>query len=488
MRTPLYNDELEDFLRQQADEHRMYPSDKLWRNIQLTLHGETRWPALTYISIFIIAALVVTTLLMKPEERLKKNVAVYTAVNTSGNASEEVLASHTDAAQNSPVEHAYTDKITQHTIDVVNDKVYREQHTSANALALEPHYPDKGIIAFAQAKSVMVPPAVAATVVKSPEEIIPETVADKNNKDEIVKINTVGKPASLYFSTIGLMDLPGFKKGSSSYFFGNVDNEEIWRSFPLQDVNDIILKKLSKFNFQFYITPSISYRQLTDAKGKAARSYTAIPLSANYKIDINNIVKHTPSTGAEVGFALGYQLNDRFTVKSGLQFNLRQYNIEAYPAALPPAPATEVQDGSTTMDALAVSAHYTQANTDPIVLHNRYYEVAAPIGMDYKVFEATNGVITVNVAATVQPTYTFDKEPFVITTDYKNYADGSSLMRNWNINSSVEAYISYQVGALRWQIGPQFRYQHLPTYGGGYPIREHLLDYGIKLGFTKSLH
>ena len=139
------------------------------------------------------------------------------------------------------------------------------------------------------------------------------------------------------------------------------------------------------------------------------------------------------------------------------------------------------------MDALAISAHYTQSNSDPIILRNRYYEVAAPIGMDYKVFEGTSGAVTINVAATVQPTYTFDKEPFVITNDYKNYADGSSLMRNWNINSSVEAYISYKIGALRWQIGPQFRYQHLPTYGGGYPIREHLLDYGIKLGFTKSL-
>src|SRR5438270_9142564 len=139
MRTPFYNNEFEDFLRQQADEHRMYTSDKLWRNIQLTLHGETRWPALTYISIFIIAALIATTLLTKPEERLKKNVAVYTAASTLGKASEEAeeaLTSRTDADQNSPVEHAYTDKITLHTIDVVNDKVYREQHTSANTLAL----------------------------------------------------------------------------------------------------------------------------------------------------------------------------------------------------------------------------------------------------------------------------------------------------------------------------------------------------------------
>src|SRR6478672_9910659 len=136
MRSPLYNDELEDFIRQQADEHRMYPSDKLWRNIQLTLHGETRWPALTYISIFIIAALVASTLLMKPEERLKKNVAAYTAVNTSNTTSDAGLSSRTDAAENSPVQHAYTDKITQHTIDAINDKIIEEQHALANATAL----------------------------------------------------------------------------------------------------------------------------------------------------------------------------------------------------------------------------------------------------------------------------------------------------------------------------------------------------------------
>jgi hypothetical protein len=487
MRTPLYNDELEDFLRQQADDHRMYPSDKLWRNIQLTLHGETRWPALTYISIFIIASLVASTLLMKPEERMKKNVAVYTTASTVA-TDETALANRTNAAENSPVQHAYTDKITQNTIEAVTDKVNKEQLSTISKLAVE-NYAGKGNIALVQTKAAINPASIAAAIVKAPALTAQETAATKNSNEEIVTVPNTGKPASMYFSTLGLMNLPGLKSGSlMQYSLANIDNEEIWRSYPLLNANDIILKKLSKFNFQFYITPSISYRQLTDAKGKAARSYTAIPLSANYKIDINNIVKHTPSIGAEVGFALGYQLNNRFTVKSGLQFNVRQYNIAAYPAAWPPTP-DEMQEGSNaTTDALATSAHYTQNNADPIVLRNRYYEIAAPIGMDYKVFAGTNGTVTINVAATVQPTYTFDKEPFVITTDYKNYADGSLLMRNWNINSSVEAYISYKLGAFRWQIGPQFRYQHLPTYGGGYPIREHLLDYGIKLGFTKSLH
>lgn len=485
MRTPFYNDELEDFLRQQADDHRMYPSDKLWRNIQLTLHGETRWPALTYISIFIIASLVASTLLMKPEERLKKNVAVYTATTAAN--TEAALANRATAAENSPVQHAYTDKITQNTIEAVNDKVYKEQLSATGTSFLE-HHTNKGDVALVQTKPAISPAIITSGVVRNPELVIQHVVTAKNSSDEIVTVPNAVKPASMYFSTLGLMNLSGLTMGSlMPSLHGNIDNEEIWRNYSLLNANAIILKKLSKFNFQFYITPSISYRQLTDVKGRAARSYTAIPLSANYKIDINNIVKHTASAGAEVGFALGYQLNNRFTVKSGLQFNVRQYNISAYPAAWPLAP--DIQEGENAItDALATSANYTQSNTDPIVLRNRYYEIAAPIGIDYKVFSGTNGTVTINVAASVQPTYTFDKEPFVITTDYKNYADGSSLMRNWNINSSVEAYISYKLGPLRWQIGPQFRYQHLPTYGGGYPIREHLLDYGIKMGFTKSLH
>jgi len=91
------------------------------------------------------------------------------------------------------------------------------------------------------------------------------------------------------------------------------------------------------------------------------------------------------------------------------------------------------------------------------------------------------------IAASIQPTYTFDKEPFVITSNYKNYADGSQLMRNWNINTSFETYLGYNTGKYRWQIGPQIRYQLLPTMNNTYPIREYLLDYGIKVGLVRSL-
>jgi len=119
-------------------------------------------------------------------------------------------------------------------------------------------------------------------------------------------------------------------------------------------------------------------------------------------------------------------------------------------------------------------------------LRNKNYEISIPVGLDYKILNAGN--VSWNVAAALQPTYIFDKEPFLLSSDLKSYADGSSIMRKWNLNTSLETYLSIQAGDYRWQIGPQFRYQNLPTYNSKYPIKEHLLDYGIKIGFTRRIN
>src|SRR5215831_5561284 len=65
-----YDNELERYLREQTDQHRMYPSDQVWRNIQSEIHGYKKWPALTFISIFIISSLVISTVLLKPHSEI----------------------------------------------------------------------------------------------------------------------------------------------------------------------------------------------------------------------------------------------------------------------------------------------------------------------------------------------------------------------------------------------------------------------------------
>ncbi len=511
MRNPLHNDEeLESFLHKQVADHRMYPSDQLWRNIQKELHGEGRWPALTYISIFIIAALSVCTMMVKPEDRLHKNIIVYPTVKETV-AAENLAINNHNALATAPVQqYAYAEHMTQQTMQNVSEAIIAHIETNnANApmnltkaslltVADSASIKEEQINAPQQAGKANV---IAAKLPSSSQ--LADTKNTTTKQDSKASAPTpilqfaAAKPASRYFSTIGLMKLSDLKKtfheqSSSSLY----NNDDIWRKYPLTNASDLWRTKLSKFSFQFYITPSVSYRRLNDAQGKIARSYTALPRTSNYQLDVNHVVEHQAQMGAEVGFALGYKLTNTITAKGGFQFNLRRYGIKAYTVPvtqhLADASISNTPGASVNPDEIAVNnAYLTSANTTdeskPVVLSNRYYELSIPIGIDWRILSADNGRLTVNTAISLQPTYTFDKEPFVITSDYKNYTEGASIMRNWNLNSNVEAYVSYQMGPFRWQLGPQFRYQHFSTYSNTYPVREHLLDYGFKLGFTKSL-
>jgi hypothetical protein len=98
-----------------------------------------------------------------------------------------------------------------------------------------------------------------------------------------------------------------------------------------------------------------------------------------------------------------------------------------------------------------------------------------------------NDKLQLGVAGTVQPTYLINRNTYLITTDFKNYTQEPSLLRKWNFNTSAEAFIAYKTGDLKWQVGPQFRYQLFSTYIKEYPITEHLMEFGIKIGVAKTI-
>ena len=100
----------------------------------------------------------------------------------------------------------------------------------------------------------------------------------------------------------------------------------------------------------------------------------------------------------------------------------------------------------------------------------------------------SNSKFSWSLAGALQPTYTFDKQPLIISSNFKNYADGSAYVRNFNLNTNLETYFGYASGSYRWQIGPQIRYQLLPSLVDKYPNKEYLINYGLKIGVVKQLH
>lgn len=488
MSNRFYDNEFEKFLRNQTDQHRMYPSDKVWRGIQHEIHGYKKWPALTFVSIFIIAALVITTVILKPHTELApvsagKNISNGAA---TGKNTVEVPAA-LPSGESGYSAHLSVGNITQQTIadvietvnsgnveeTIVMRPVKKPVNTTISADAMS----DNSVKATGPPSDVNQRQTASATKVSRSRQIFSTSML---LRDDLKFRDYSGDPYDNNYRF-------SFASSVNSYGYDRDFNEKFSFNLNRSGNNSPIIKLngSSKVDFQFYVTPSVSYRRLVDdVHGSLAKSYiSAMPYNANYFIDVNRVIQHKSAIGYEVGFSLGYNVNRKFALRSGFQFNVRQYNIDAYVHSTEPASISLMTNGTNDVWN-TISGFRNVAGSSPIVLKNRYYEISMPVGIDWR---PVNRKFAWGVAASIQPTYTFDKEPFIISSNYKNYADGSQLMRNWNINTSVETYLGYNTGNYRWQIGPQIRYQLLPTMNNSYPIREYLIDYGIKIGLIRTL-
>jgi hypothetical protein len=484
-----YDNEFEEFLKSQANQHRVYPADKAWRNIQREVHGYRKWPALTVIAVFIIAALVVGTVAVRPHTE----IAAISKTNLP-EIQKTQQAKLNDAAAietKNYTEHLLIDDFTQQTIAKINEHISNDESESV-LIASSYNHSSENIIAAAPEKIT----DNQVSITQNEKQSSIESDIDATN-DFDAALHSAALPDSRFiFST-------NFNLNSTSGHFSNALYKE---EFPfLRSDNSNVpsvefnsssaavgspLSRIgkgssSKLDFQFYLTPSYSYRRLVDdVQGSLSKSYVAaIPVESNYVVDLGHAIQHRPSAGYEIGFSLGYSLNKKFAVRSGFQFNVRQYNIDAFVHSAEPTTVSLSADNSNLVYN-TTSGFRSIEGSKPIELKNRYYEIALPIGIDWR---PINKKFAWGIAASIQPTYTFDKEPFIITSNYKNYADGSQLMRNWNINANFETYLGYNTGKYRWQIGPQFRYQLMSTMGNSFPIREYPYDIGIKLGLTRSL-
>jgi hypothetical protein len=248
-----------------------------------------------------------------------------------------------------------------------------------------------------------------------------------------------------------------------------------------------VIKRRKATALQLYFSPSISYRRLVGHATQSNYVYTGLPYSANlgFPTDVNKAVTHKPSVGMELGAAFAYPLSRNLRFKAGLQFNLNNYDIEAYSYTPELAPLTSAASPGYSRPINTVSYYRNFFGFSRTWLRNSHFMVSTPIGLELSV--PTGKRMSLNLASTLQPTYTIRSNSYLISTNLKNYAQEPSLYRNWNLNAGAEAYLSVSKGSYKWIMGPQIRYQILSSYKDNYPISENLIDYGVKIGIQKTL-
>jgi hypothetical protein len=190
----------------------------------------------------------------------------------------------------------------------------------------------------------------------------------------------------------------------------------------------------------------------------------------------------------ELGLAAKYPLTKNLRIKGGLQFNVSRYDIKAFNNN--GEVAMIALDDGTGLNAVYKWTKYRNpkysnfGSSSSNWLQNVYFSVSAPVGAE--IIFNSNRKSNFGIAGTIQPTYVLRDKAYLLSTDLKNYAslEGNlaGLIRKWNVNTSVEAFVNYSSGRIKWQVGPQVRYQLMSSFQNKYPVKENLFDFGLKVG------
>jgi hypothetical protein len=453
MERNFYNEEFEGFLKDKADQHRLYPSEKIWKNIHRQLHPRREWP-------YIIGALLLLLLGIASKYYVDSDEYVKGATVSANNITapnEPAGATNNIASDNSIT----AGKKDNGPLSVISSRGINNNETLSLSFAPGSRNEISPLVISA--------PAVQSTGLFAIEkrnmpfsDLIP---LYSNKRINAADLNT-GQPTSLPATINGMMQRQDADPASA-----------------------IVLSpdKKEKIEWQFYFTPTVSYRTLNGKATKAPYSYNGVIYSTSpgFPQNVDDAVTHKPSIGMELGMAMLYNVNKKLRIKAGMQFNYSQYLINAYNYVPEIAPYGASRNGFRS-DTINVISHYRNFNGfTQTWLRNERLMISLPVGAEWTV--AGKGRVQFNVAATIQPTYNLTNRAYLVSTNLKNYAEEPSLYRKWNVNSALETFLTINTGTVKWSVGPQFRYQLLSSYKNNYPIKEYLFDAGFKVGVNKTL-
>jgi hypothetical protein len=460
------NEDFERSLKEHADQYRMYPSEKVWKGISRSLHIRRTWFGLGAILLLLSGAFV-TLVMMNTSVQNKGPLTVQQpALKTNTNNSQNPVGSLTEPrGQNAAGKSSI---ITVNPVQSIESPAGILHETTPNT--------NNGI-----GSEDLLQKTIFNKVTPVPEN---KSILIVNNEFETVQAPTVlnnTDAADQDFYTNGISGtnkrIPEERK--------LLTYTDIY-PWTIESVLNSFRKPKKKISLQLYFTPTISYRKLSENKSyqQQAPSSPYVPYTATYAnfYDINKAVTHKPDIGLELGLSARYPISDMIKVKAGLQFNINRYEIKAfdYPDEMT---TIALNSGGRYRDSVkAVSSYRNFSGNKADWLQNYYFQISTPVGIEVKL--VGDDKIQFGLASTIQPTYMLGDRAYVITTDYKNYAEVPWLIRRWNVNTSLETFVTYSTGKLNWQVGPQVRYQLLSSFITKYPVKENLFDFGLKVGIS----
>lgn len=235
------------------------------------------------------------------------------------------------------------------------------------------------------------------------------------------------------------------------------------KNFDTKEINVVkVNEKRNQFSYQIYATPSMDYRYANQQ-------------NIQNKIDSNNANMHI---NFEAGGAILMNVSKYIRIKAGMQLNFSQLNNNI---------ATNTKDKSDATNMYnSVAMVNNKFNNTSNIFKNSTYQISIPIGTEFEIM--SHNKLKWFAGATIQPSYLFVNNDHSVFTELNNKVYQQSMMREWNVNSSIETFINYDLkNDIELNVGPQIRYQFLSTYKDAFQQSERLYQFGLKIGISKKL-
>jgi hypothetical protein len=407
--------EFEQFLKENADNHRLYPADSVWESIHARLHPKKRWP----LTVLLLLAFTTGSITwFGPGERSIESVR----------RTDKVEAAVAMA------------KANYESNALANNKVSGSSNQEIRVASTE----------SSPIPASQIEPAIA--VIEAPAKTYNEATA-------------IAETAASVSTTAITSNEPSYP----------LSIESVTNSYQRQ-------KHSPRFHWQLHFTPTVSYRSLKEDQkfiAQARMNLSASPLAVT--TELSNVINHRPDLGMQLGLLGTYPLGKRLDLIAGLQFNVSKYDIKAfnYPTEVATIALVNAWGGSTAVS--TVTSFRSNGFTNKASwLRNYYYSISAPVGLEWRILGKKQNHW--GFSTTVQPTYMVGNRSYIISMDYQNYAEVPYLINKWNLNVGLETYAKFSVGNTDFRVGPQVRYQLFSSFKKGYPVSEHLYDFGVKLG------
>lgn len=509
-------DNFEQTLKQHADQFSMIPTKRVWNGVYNSLHPGSKWPSLTMLLFFLL-----TLVGIGPLNQSSKNYTFTPLPDNSENSITDeseakifsmnsYLKTESKRSEENTTGKVFSLNINSNQGDVDTDQrnINTDQNStfqnkSTNSIApssSEDNQMNKSVREDAdlQKKSASLKDVVQdkESGLNNPDALIVNILDYKKGLTHSISpggIVSTDKVADKKYSIIlndhliidDSRNLVSFLKSNpGNSVFIEIEDLNIEDS-EKEDTELPAIKKPAKHNSKttwiFYATPAISTTYFT-GKNLEGPLINASPLIVNPN-QIGNTMRFNARVGLNVGAEINYEFADNWEIITGTQLSYSGYNILSHKVH-PTFSYLYLRDEGNSMEPKKYMTYYGSGEgLDEAVLHNTSFQLSIPIGIKRSVWKNNN--VEIKIGTSLQPSLVLNGHAHILSSDGRNYVTDPGLMRTVNLSGELNSSISFQGDKVQWHVGPTVRYQALSSYKNIYPVNEHLIDYGIRIGISK---